>query len=444
MDKHNKFISNLSFLWNITFIFFSEFIYYLYTKNYSQFILSFSQQLSRENILYVKMFQALALNKSLIDDELNNYLLKFTDNAPYSDKDIDYETLEKIKIEYSLFFENGYIPINSGMISLIFKCHFLDDKEIHHEKILKIKRKNIEETLEKAIDNILFLVKIIEFISYYFLFFLTFDLKSIIGNNINIIKNQTDFIKEVENTNSMKNVCKNLKYVVIPSVYSEITNKYSNVILMDFINGKTIRDIDEKDYETFSKIVLKFGIVTFLVYGKTHGDFHAGNILFIKENNIDPTKDKYKIGVIDFGIIYELDEKIKNNFMEIFIEMFHIPPYETSRRILNCGILEPIEIIQNLPKHHYENIVKILEEIITNILGESKEINQSKMYLFFKKMNNYFQESDLKSLGIKPCDTFVKLQLVLAMSHGVTLSLCKGNYVDLFNNVMNELFHIDI
>jgi hypothetical protein len=47
-------------------------------------------------------------------------------------------------------------------------------------------------------------------------------------------------------------------------------------------------------------------------------------------------------------------------------------------------------------------------------------------------------------IGIQPSDNFVKTQLVLAMAHGVTLTLCKNNILTLMDDVLNELFHTNI
>ena len=59
-----------------------------------------------------------------------------------------------------------------------------------------------------------------------------------------------------------------------------------------------------------------------------------------------------------------------------------------------------------------------------------------------KYLNDYFSKNDeIKKLGLKPNDEFVKLQLALAMSHGVTLELCKEKYIDLTNEVLDEMFH---
>ena len=41
-------------------------------------------------------------------------------------------------------------------------------------------------------------------------------------------------------------------------------------------------------------------------------------------------------------------------------------------------------------------------------------------------------------------DDFVKSQLVLAMAHGVTLTLCKDNYITMMDKSINELFHTNL
>ena len=44
------------------------------------------------------------------------------------------------------------------------------------------------------------------------------------------------------------------------------------------------------------------------------------------------------------------------------------------------------------------------------------------------------------NIGIKPSDDFIKTQLVLAMAHGVTLTLCKNDFITLMDKCLNELF----
>jgi predicted unusual protein kinase regulating ubiquinone biosynthesis (AarF/ABC1/UbiB family) len=236
--------------------------------------------------------------------------------------------------------------------------------------------------------------------------------------------------------------CRNLKYVKIPTADAEVTEKYPNVIFMEYINGMPINKVLEADYEPFAKQVLKFGLVTTLIHGVSHGDLHSGNVLFIKDE--DDEKYKYKVGVLDFGIIYEADPEFKQSLLEFAAEMMTAPTQELAKKVLNTGLIEPLEVIQNLPKVHYDNIVKIVGDILYETIHKSKEANQLKIYHFLTTFHSYMSKNELLELGLKPSDHFVKTQLALAMSHGVTLTLCKDDYINLTDQVLNELFHTKI
>ena len=171
----------------------------------------------------------------------------------------------------------------------------------------------------------------------------------------------------------------------IPTANKIITEQYPNVIVMEYINGIKINQINQEDYEQFAKLVIKFGLVTTILHGVTHGDLHAGNILFIKDNN--DKKYTYKIGVIDFGIIYNIEEKYKTLLFDIFTQMFEVSSKQTAEQILNSCIIEPEGIIQLISQNHYNNIVKFLEEILDETIHNSKKVNQIQIYKFW--INGY-------------------------------------------------------
>jgi hypothetical protein len=81
------------------------------------------------------------------------------------------------------------------------------------------------------------------------------------------------------------------------------------------------------------------------------------------------------------------------------------------------------------------------EEIIADTIHSSKKANQIQIYKFVSKLKEYLSKDELANIGIRPSDDFVKSQLVLAMSHGVTLTLCKDDFITLMDKVINELFH---
>ena len=177
--------------------------------------------------------------------------------------------------------------------------------------------------------------------------------------------------------------------------------------------------------------------------GLCHGDLHVGNILFIKDDN-DP-KYKYKIGILDFGIIYEID-KLKNTFYYIFANMCSAPPKEIAQNLLLSGIVEPVDCIKKLSQYHSDNIVNILTNFINNTIHVSKHFSQVNTLKSISELNDYIVNNNLTVNGfnIRPCDDLIKFQVIFSMLYGVIFKLCGQEYIEITNKVMIDLFHIDV
>lgn len=428
-----KMSKGLLFILRAGWIISSELCVYYMVRDYSYFIECVTYRLASINILYVKVFQAISSNNCLIDEKTNNKLLKFTDNAPWSASDINFDELGDMCAKYNIVIPNGFeTPMNAGMISLVYKGY---QGESEAPIIIKIKRKNIDANLNNAIENLHTIMYVLSFIPLIH----KYQIAEVLKRNIDIIRSQTDFHKEISNVIKIKQNCKNLKYVKIPSVFPDVTKQFPEIILMEYIDGIKINEIEEEDYEPFAKQVMKFGFVTSIVHGVTHGDLHSGNILFIKD--VKDEKYPYKIGVIDFGIIYELDSTYKGFIFDLLTQMFSAPPRESALKLLHSGIIDPPGILSQIPKADYETIVQFTSEIIDETVNSSKKANQIQIYKFLHKLKDYLGDSALVNIGIRPSDNLVKTQLVLAMSHGITLTLCKEDFMNVADKVINELFH---
>lgn len=430
---YTELYKQITFLYRVIFILLSEYLFYLWYHDYKSFIYNITEKLSAINILYVKIFQAFAYNNTLIDDTINNELIKYTDNAPWDYSDINLKMMVEMADKYNIYLPFQYeVPINSGMIALVFKAI---DKETSKPVIIKLKRLNIQEKLENAINNLLFIVYILSFIPI----FNSYKLQDVIYKNIEIIKHQTSFLEEIDNMNKMSENCKNLKYVIIPKAKRKITEEYPDIIVMNYIEGKKINQIPKKYHERYAKLIVKFGMVTTTIHGFTHGDLHSGNILFI--NDVKDTKYPYKLGIIDFGIMCNVNNKFKGMLFDLLTQIFDNPPKVSAEKILNSGIIEPNNICNILSKEDYNNILTIIEKIVKETIFESKKANQIQIYRLISNLKVIFTKKEVKQTGIRLSDDFVKCQLVLAMSQGVTLSLCDNNFIPLMDTVINELFN---
>ena len=430
------YLKEFRFLFNVVSIVCSECAMYCIFRDYGKFIHGITHRLAQINILYVKVFQAIALNNNFIDEKINKQLLRFTDNAPWTIKDINIPVLVDISEKYNLVMENGYeTPINSGMISLVFKAYH---RGTMAPMIIKMKRVNIDRQLDDAIEN---LKTVLYFLSFIPLFD-KYRLAELVNKNMDLIRQQTDFMEEVKNTNAMKENCKRLKYVRIPTINKEVTEKYPDCILMEYINGVKITEIREEDYDGFAKQVLKLGVVTTLIHGFAHGDLHGGNILFIKD--ADDEKYKYKLGIIDFGIVYNIDPEYRHLLFEVATKALDTPAIEMATKLLNSSMIEPPNIFQQIPAVHRDNIIQFTSKILDETIHQSKQACQTQVYRFLKMITEYLNTSDIADIGIRPSDNLIKTQMVLAMAHGVTMTLCRGDFVPFAEKVMNELFHTDI
>jgi predicted unusual protein kinase regulating ubiquinone biosynthesis (AarF/ABC1/UbiB family) len=362
--------------------------------------------------------------------------LKYSDNAPYNKTDVNISLLEKI-IEENDLTANIYSPINSGTISLVYKMkRNIDNKDV----VLKVKRNNIEKILSNSLDDVLFFLKILSF--FPIPIFNTFDIHKTIKANIDFIYQQLDFKEEVKNMQRMKKNCKNINYVKIPDVYEEVTQKCNDVIMMEFIEGVPIEKVLSEDYDIYSKLVVKFGSVCTMHHGFAHGDLHAGNILFIKEGPSE--KPIYKLGIIDFGIMISIDEIFKNKALDFFMNLFDDIPRKSADKFFHM-IFEPKEVIQNLNKEVYNEMVLMFEEFVEQFIFKGKNVNQGKFYELLQKLNNCLKKNNIiEKYELTLHESFIKLQVAMAMSHGVTFHLSKDKYVDVANEAFREMFHLDI
>lgn len=429
-----SFFSNIYFMFDITFIFIWEYARLLIGKNYKQFIHNVADRLSKKNILYVKAFQAVSLNNNFIDDEINNELLKYTDSAPYNDDDVDDELLFRLTKRFNLQPSGKIEPINSGMISLVYKMTMVATNE---EVIIKIKRKNIGKKLDDAIEKLQFTIHLISYIPY----FNTLNVPNVIKKNILLLRNQLNFHEEIKNTIEMADNCKNLKYIKIPKVYEDATAAFPDAIMMEYIKGTHISKLDESDYEKYAKLVLKFGFVTLINNSVTHGDLHAGNILFIK--NTDGSLPEYQLGIIDFGIVIRINEKTTTAFLDVITVVFSESGKTLAKKMLDV-IIEPRDIFDSIPNEHKENLYIETGKVIDEIVHKSKRANQSRIYEIIKGFNEYMNNNNLKKYNIHISDDFIKMQMALAMAHGASMCLCKNDYITFANQVLDELFHINL
>ena len=327
-----------------------------YVKNMCKLVSNF-------NPYYVKLLQWGILDNFDDDEELSDYLRDFVDKVPYDVSDIDIDVIENA-IDYAnsigkkLVIHDIENPHNSGTISIVFKGT-LDDKNV----IIKLKRPNIQNTIETCISNIMFFTGMLDNINYYIYGKKSIGVGNLVLYNKDALINQCDFIKETNNIALYCEKYKNSKRIVIPTVFQEFTNNNNNIIIMDYLDGKTMFEItDYNEITEYSYIFNALIINTFMTKRIVHMDLHIGNILFLRDDDGTP-----KIGIIDFGMIGNLT-KWEGKFFLKALEYFSKGEY--------------INLLSSIAKNIYDkdkaddNIIENIDIIIDTMTKahESKEL----------------------------------------------------------------------
>ena len=454
-------------------------IYYLGFIEINNYYIILCKKLYNFNILYAKIFQILAINDNCVNNELGYNLLEFTNNVPYDNNSLNIKELDKFLQYYGLELEDSYDkPINSGIISLIYKCYkktqniVNSNLEMNKPYIIKIKRNNIEEKINKGINNIRFILSLIN----YFYNYHSFDLINSFEKNIDILKKQLDFKEEVNSNKVILNSCKILDYIIIPRYYEEVTEEFNNIILMDYINGIKINELITNDYNIYAKLIIKYAFISCFKYGVCHGDLHPGNILFIKnlkenqktfkilpftnmkqknvkdnENNIIEEYYDYKIALLDYGIIHNFSKEFQDFLTEFFTSVFLLPSYETSKLVMSSCIFKPLLTSENISNENYNYLFTHINNVINETFIKNKDMKLNEMCNFMNKLNqltnnfnlnssNYYNNNLVNNnIKIEINDDFTKFRLVLTMCSGIFNKLCFNNIMPILNEVIDKI-----
>lgn len=267
-------------------------------------------------IVYIKLGQILAVqNINGIFTEVDRQkLLSICDSCnPIQFKEI--QTILDKEYGNSKPYKHIYEePIGSASVSQVHKAILHDDSIV----ALKIKRNDIELTIEKDLTQIKFCIKH---------FGKLLHIENLVGSYraldfyLQWIQEEIDFIHEVKNIDSYTNFADNVngkvencKNIVLPKVYKEYCTE--NIIVMEYIQYKTISEL-QTDKNNSKKIndamecyiKLSFYALFNNIDVVWHGDPHAGNIYIDNDGNI---------GFLDMGLIFELTTEEQNKTLEYF------------------------------------------------------------------------------------------------------------------------------
>lgn len=247
---------------------------------------------------FIKIGQILSTRRDILPKEYTVELTKLQDSVneeSYSKMEKVFETsLDKKIGDCFLFFNKK--PIAAASIAQVYNGILKDGREV----VVKIQRPDIYEKMKfdiSILKRILRLTKLKAMINIV-------DFYDVIDEMEKTIDNELNFKIEGQNIKKFKKYNKETAVLYVPQLIEELWS--DRVLTLEKINGFKIndrkllmkegynnKDVTEKLALCYCKQVFDDGFF--------HGDPHPGNILISKS----------KICFIDFGIMGEIDENIR-------------------------------------------------------------------------------------------------------------------------------------
>ena len=386
---------------------------FIFTFDKNKFFIDFVECLSRDNIFYIKIFQGICNNTNIFNKIQSEYLKKFLDNVPFNNSELYHDLkpeLEKVgKENEELIIDLDTLEIiNSGVIGIVYKAK-MREKTV----VVKVIKNNIKNKIYQALNEYEKIIKILTYISLFKFYYID----DIYYSNKNLLLQQLDFNFEVDNIKKFYKNNKNTDYVEIPFVYEEFTRSNNKIIVMDYLDGKKLDNLEDEEKNEYLEQLVNFSFKSILFNRTFHCDLHPGNIIFL-----DNPK---RLGIIDYGIIGEITKEQQENIYNFFNEIFKNKNYDEGSRLLinNCSKVVNIDkiIISNTDTDTIEKISSLTRDLVDDKFNLDAD--------FIYKVNKILYKENLKL-----AEFFCKIEL----SFGISDSVCK----QLLNN--SNLIHIAI
>lgn len=192
-------------------------------------------------------------------------------------------------------------PVAAGSFALVYRGRLKTGEDV----AIKVLRPSIRENLKHDLAVLRRLCKMFSHLLPRYLV----DYNEAYDACAKMFMLETDYTREMANQTYFAEFYKNHPRIVIPKVYSELSNRH--VIVQDFIEGPTLADVMSRRSREISameltknltgsdlweQVVLVGGeaLYTAMCADYVYGDPHPGNIILLPDN---------KVALIDFGII---------------------------------------------------------------------------------------------------------------------------------------------
>lgn len=275
----------------------------------------------------IKLGQVLSARPDLIPPEYIIELERLRDRVPSVSADAIVEIIEHELggPMNSIFAEFDREPLAAASIGQVHAACLLDGTPV----AVKVRKPGVVEQVATDLDiiaDIAHRASRIDALAAY-------DIEALADEFAWTLRAELDYVREGRNADRLREILVDDARIVVPRIYwSHVT---STVLVMERLDGTSIGDIDALrerglDLPVLAKASAEMLLKEVFQAGFFHADPHAGNFLVL---------DDGRIGVLDFGMVGQLDEELQHTFLQFFIAVVQQDAANIVDQMEQLGIL---------------------------------------------------------------------------------------------------------
>ncbi|UPO78192.1 AarF/ABC1/UbiB kinase family protein [Arthrobacter sp. Helios] len=278
---------------------------------------------------YVKLGQLLSTRSDLLPPAYMDELAKLQDNAtPAPWEAVREELRQEIGDDpLSVFASFDTTPIASASIGQAYGARLKDGADV----VVKVRRPGIVPEVEADLS---ILQSLAAHASRHWEAARDYDVKGFMDEFASTLRQEMDYVQEGRNADRFALNFSEDPAVIIPRIYWQ--HSTHKVLTMQRLHGMKVTDTAALDAagvdrralaataaDAEMKMVFEFGLF--------HADPHPGNI-FVQPNS--------QIGLIDFGMVGELDDKLRGQLAALFIAVIRKDPERMASALIRMTVAQ--------------------------------------------------------------------------------------------------------
>jgi ubiquinone biosynthesis protein len=260
---------------------------------------------------FIKLGQIISTRPDLIPADVITELKKLQDNVPAMSLDDVRSTIQETLGAPADEIFRGFDekPLACASIGQVHRARLLEgDTEV--EVVVKVQRPRIRATIERDLDLLYFLARVIERAIPESRLYSPVGL---VGEFDRAIMAELDYGVEADNAEKFARNFEGNQTVTFPKVYRQASGK--RVLALEFLRGQKIYGAVAGGVsgETVAKNAL--AVIAQMVFedGFFHADPHPGNVLIL------PPDEKPVLGMLDLGLVGRLSPEMRDKLVDLMV-----------------------------------------------------------------------------------------------------------------------------